>query len=223
MIKTKQSKTLRSSLQIGTPNSCEFDLDEVLDNPKLQFLIGEDKSVYYEDEDRHSYKYGLITEATRKEILRDADPARKQRSKKLITQYISVTNARGWIKFKTTSQYTKGKYYTQYIKLKEAKDMKYFKEFSKRDIIRLFLAGDLQVFCQCNDFRFRYKYLTYHKGFGLFKEMRYPKIRNPFLQGTVCKHLICVLTYMGMNYMRIYKDMVKSKFFKKKAQLEDEK
>ena len=149
MIKTKQSKTLRSSLQIGTPNSCEFDLDEVLDNPKLQFLIGEDKSVYYEDEDRHSYKYGLITEATRKEILRDADPARKQRSKKLTTQYISVTNARGWIKFKTTSQYTKGKYYTQYIKLKEAKDMKYFKEFSKRDIIRLFLAGDLQVHCTC--------------------------------------------------------------------------
>ena len=214
-----QYRVLRNSSLIGTKSSYKFNLDEVLDNSKLDFLIESDKSVYYRNED---IPYGRINEDTSKEILKDADPKRKQRAKHIEVYYQNVTPARGWIKFKSTSQYTVGKYYTQYIKLKEAKDMKYFKEFSKRDIIRLFLSGDLQVYCDCKDFRYRYKYLTYHKGFGLFKEMRYPKIRNPHLQGTVCKHLICVLTYMGMNSMRIYKDMVKSKFFKKKAGFEDE-
>ena len=215
--------TPRSSYQIVTQNSYKFDLEELLNNTNFDFLVGEDKELYFEDEDRpSSSKYVKIDEATGKEILRDADPARKKRSKFLSTYYQGVTNARGWIKFKTTSQYTKGKYYVQYIKLKEAKDMKYFKEFSKRDIIRLFLSGDLQVYCSCFDFRYRYKYLTYHKKFGLFKELRYPKIRNPHLEGSVCKHLICVLTYLSGNTMRIYKDMTKSKFFKKKAEIDDE-
>ena len=141
-----QYRVPRSSSLIGTKSSYKFNLDEVLDNSKLDFLIESDKSIYYRNED---IPYGRIDEATSKEILRDAESKRKQRAKHIEVYYQNVTPGRGWIKFKSTSQYTPNKYYTQYIKLKEAKDMKYFKEFSKRDIIRLFLSGDLQVYCSC--------------------------------------------------------------------------
>lgn len=219
----------------GTAICYDVDLGEMLsDTSSLSFsyLLSNNKDVYYEDfltesqvmnfYKRKSDKSVIpINEATRKEILKEADYARKQRAKKLTTKYAGVTNANGWIKFVTNSQYTPGIKYTQYIKLAEAGDMKYFKEFNKKDIIRLFLSGDLKVHCTCPDFRYRQKYMAYNLGYGIFKETRFPKIRNPRLEGSVCKHLICVLSVVGTNWTSIAKDMKKTKFFKRKYEDEE--
>lgn len=216
----------------GMSNSYDIDLEELLENKALPFsyLLDEDKERYYEDFtskaqainwkhknlNKNKKEMIHINEATRKELLSGADIARKQRAKKLHTQYMGVTNKKGWITFRTNSQYTPSKKYTQYIKLNEAKDMRYFKEFKRRDIIRLFLNGDLSVYCSCKDFRYRgFKYMGTQLGYSIFKENRFPKIRNPKLEGTVCKHLICVLTVLNNNWMSIAKDMKKSEFFKK--------
>ena len=68
----------------------------------------------------------------------------------------------------------------------------------------------------CKDFRYRYSYLTYQLGYGLTRENRFPKIVNPDLKGSVCKHLLCVLTVLNNNWMSIQKDMVKTKWFRSK-------
>ena len=53
-------------------------------------------------------------------------------------------------------------------------------------------------------------------GYGIFRENRFPKIRNPKLEGTVCKHLLCVLSVLNTNWASIARDMKRSKFFKRK-------
>ena len=223
--------SVRGLSKRGMSNFYNVDLEELVNDKSLPFsyLVEKDKDSYYEDflNESHARSWRIghtntekeiepINEATRKELISGADAARKARAKKLTVRYKGITNSRGWITFQTNSQYTPGKKYTQYIKLNEAKDMKYFKEFKKRDIIRLFLSGDLSVYCSCPDFKYRQKYMAYNLGYGIFKEMRYPKIRNPHLEGTVCKHLLAVLSVLNMNWTSIARDMQRSKFFKRK-------
>lgn len=225
----------------GTQSSLRIETDSIFESP-FAFLL--DSSVprdfYYKDfksegevrrfinESKRVHSIGKkekivpINEMTRKEILKGADKARIARSKKLeYTHYLGVSPKRGWIKFETASQYTRGKKYTQLIKLKEAKDMRYFKEFKKNEVIKLFLNGDLQVSCSCPDFKYRHRYHSWKDGYGLYKELRYPHIRNPYLEGTVCKHLILCLTFMLNNQMSISRDMSKSDFFKRKFEDEE--
>lgn len=217
--------------QVG--NAFQVDIDEIIQNPKIAEFADKDTSVYEQEFITESQAYQFrrtqdkkpeivpINEATRKEILKEAEFKRRLRAKKLTCRYCGVTGQRGWIKFLTNSQYTPGKKYIQYIKLKEASDMKKFKEFKPREIIRLFLNGDLQIYCQCKDFQYRQKYVAWGLGFGLFKEARFPKKTNPTLEGGLCKHLIAVLNVMMMNHMAIERDMLKSKFFSRKYQDEE--
>lgn len=58
--------------------------------------------------------------------------------------------------------------------------------------------------------------MAYNLGYGIQKETRFPKIRNPQLEGSVCKHLIVVLKVVQMNWSSIARDMSKSKFFRRK-------
>lgn len=52
------------------------------------------------------------------------------------------------------------------------------------------LSSDILVDCSCPDFIFGgYKYIATLKKYSLEKETRKPQIRNPKLQGSVCKHL----------------------------------
>lgn len=225
----------------GTLNLSYLNIDDLLDNPNFSFLI--DKSVkrefYYADYVNENQvakarkelstnrddenKIVPINEMTAKEIRAGADAARLQRSrdKRIICRFETVTNARGWIRFDVTSQYTPGKHYKVHIKLKEANDIKYFKEFKKHEIIRLFLSGDLQINCTCPDFKYRFRYMAHQLGYSLFKEMRYPRIRNPRLEGTVCKHCLATLQVLSFNSQSISKKMINSKFFKRKYEDEE--
>lgn len=221
-------------------NTFYVNMDDILENDKniikKTFISSlEDKDRYrydfiaesnitrylYKHNHRENTEYQIINEATYKELIKRSDIKRKERAKHLVTHYQGVASSKGWITFLTNSQYTPNIKYTQYIELKEASDMKYFKEFKKRDIIRLFMGGDIKVWCSCPDFKYRYKYMAMHKGYGIFGENRFPKIRNPNLSGAVCKHLLCVFSVMGANWTSIARDMEKSKFFKKKYEDEE--
>lgn len=213
-------------------NGCvECDLEELLEDTEalpVSFLVDyENKEHYYEDflnesvarafdlknKKKSPQKMVPINEMTQREILRGVDSKRLERSKKLTTKYIGVTPKKGWIKFITNSQYLPGVKYIQYIELAEAKDIKYFKEFKKQDIIRLFMSGDIKLFCSCPDFKYRHAYQAYQMGYGIRKENRFPKIVNRNLEGSCCKHLIVVLSSIMFNWSSIAKDMRRTKFF----------
>lgn len=59
------------------------------------------------------------------------------------------------------------------------------------DVIR----SDVRMFCQCPDFKMGgHAYILTQLDVHLEREDRYPHIKNPDLEGTVCKHLIAVLS-----------------------------
>jgi hypothetical protein len=157
-----------------------------------------------------------INEATVKELYRGADKARLGRSKQIRMQYRGVTNKRGWVAFQCKSQYNPNKFYTQYIKLLDLKDARVLKDMKKQDATRLLLYGDVACFCSCPDFKFKgFKHMAHAMGYGMYKEPRFPHIRNPRLEGTVCKHLLAVFSVFMNNWMSIHRDLVRSKAWDK--------
>jgi hypothetical protein len=228
------------SFHLGIPNSYVVDLESLISNDKYSFLLDNSvKNEYYfndyitessvrkaikeyskKSKKKKKNKQVPINEMTAKELIAGADSARLHRSrdKRIICRFEKVMPVRGWIVFDVTSQYTPGKHYKVYVKMKEANDMKYFKEFKKHEIIRLFLKGDLRIECSCPDFRYRYRYMAWQMGYGLYKELRYPHIVNPQLKGSVCKHCLAVLRVLQFNASSIAKAMKNSKYFKKRVE-----
>jgi len=94
-------------------------------------------------------EFGKIDEAFMKELVKWADSGRKSRSKFIRVAYQGVAKTKGWITFRSTSQYTKGKFYYQYIKLLDIKDVQHLKDLAKKDIMRLLLAGNISCYCSC--------------------------------------------------------------------------
>jgi hypothetical protein len=71
------------------------------------------------------------------------------------------------------------------------------------------------VLHNCPDFLYKgFKFMGYNMGYGIYKEMRHPKIKNPRLEGTVCKHMLAVFSVLGMHWLQIHRDMVNSYFWK---------
>nr|DAS88477.1 MAG TPA: hypothetical protein [Bacteriophage sp.] len=222
--------TSKNLLRRGTNDSFSLDLEDVLNEEHLpfSFLIDKNRDArYYEDfltkyqaiafDNKYNrlikegHDIQTINEATKKELLSGAEFKRKQRAKKLTTTYKGVNND-GCLEFITNSQYTPNRKYQQKIKLNDIKDINALKDFKKSEITRLLLNGDLSVYCSCEDFLYKgYKYMAWNMGYGLDKENRFPKIKNPNLEGTICKHLIAVLSVMTFNNNRITTDLFKSK------------
>ncbi|MCK5611291.1 hypothetical protein KAR91_55995 [Candidatus Pacearchaeota archaeon] len=50
------------------------------------------------------------------------------------------------------------------------------------------IHGPVSIHCSCKDFQFNYGFVAYHGRFGIESEQSYPKIKNPKLENTMCKH-----------------------------------
>lgn len=64
-----------------------------------------------------------------------------------------------------------------------------------RDRVRLAMAGDIKVNCTCEEFKFfGYAFITSQLDMNSGpQENRAPNVRNPSLEGIVCRHLALVL------------------------------
>lgn len=207
------------------------------DNP-LRSLLDSDSDVYYEEfntvNEAASFRNARtikspsntqpINEKTYKTIIRQAEKKRVQRSKTIRVYYSGVKKAKGWIMFHTPSQSIPNKQYYQYIRLRHTNQLK--RALSKNpnlskkqtaDIIRqLILSGHILVYCSCPDFKYRYQYKSFVQGYGIFKELRFPRIRNPQLTGSVCKHMISVLSVLGLHWTSISKDLQNTSYWQKR-------
>lgn len=153
-----------------------------------------------------------LFEETGKQLKMTAWPSIIQRSKVqgIKPTYLGVTRD-GRILFKTTSGTTPGKFWYQQIKFKDLeKGLELLindTSQTQRSMVTLIQKGDLLV--HCNDLSFKYwgfQYIGTKKGYSLYTEKRYPKVRNPKLKGSICKHLYVVLTVLPFYTSEIVKD-----------------
>lgn len=55
-----------------------------------------------------------------------------------------------------------------------------------------------------------FKYIAWRKGYGIYKETRRPKVRNPHQKGLICKHLYCVLHMWPLLAKTVARKMLKN-------------
>ena len=110
------------------------------------------------------------------------------------TQLYQILYSKGRLIFKTRSATDPAHItYTQTVDVTNCSPENLVK-FKHRTIQDMVLKSGLKIHCNCPAFHYwGYKYMAWKNGYGLQKETRRPKIRNPYERGYVCKHLFLVL------------------------------
>lgn len=125
--------------------------------------------------------------------------ARRVKTQNITTKFEGVEK-NGDILFSTNSGTTKGKRWHQRIRFKDLKEgiqiLYDDPTLTQKQIINLVVSGDLLVHCDDPSFKYYWSYKAWVQGYGIRKETRYPKVRNPKLTGGVCKHLYAVLSIL---------------------------
>lgn len=158
-----------------------------------------------------------LDEITRKDLVADVDKWTKDKSR-LVRKatYLGITEDYT-VFFRVPSVTTKpATNYTVKIKLVEYPDIAEDKDIDVREKVRLAIAGDIQISCTCPAYLyFGYKYiLTQLDANASDDEPRFPKIRNPKLQGVMCKHCFLALQAFPLNWSSIAKDIESKNFLR---------
>jgi len=155
-----------------------------------------------------------LDEFTRKDIVGATDLKTRDRSKKVrSTQYIGIMPDYT-ICFRVRSASTPGVTYINKVQMLDYPEAAAEEDLSVRDRVRLAIAGDLKIRCSCPAFKWwGYEYITteleLHKGED---QKIYPHIRNPRLEGVVCKHLYKTLNALPFNIMKVVSDITNERF-----------
>lgn len=154
----------------------------------------------------------LLVEATLKQLRDQTDSNTVSRSKKIVSYYQGVNKA-GTVIFKTTSQSTPGHFWKQRVKLL---DLPFWLSVKDKDLtmikkVRMAIKGDIKVWCNGKAFKYwGWAYITTQQNAKWGSpESRFPKVRNPNLNGSVCKHLENVLRVLPFYASDIVRDLGK--------------
>lgn len=155
-----------------------------------------------------------IYEFTRKDIVGATDLKTRDRSKKVHgVNYLGIMEDYT-ICFRVRSATTPGLTYIDKVQMLDYPEADQEEDLSVRDKVRLAVAGDLKVRCSCPAFLYwGFEYITTELEIHRGEDQKiYPHIRNPKLEGVVCKHLYSTLNALPFNIMKIVSDIMKGKF-----------
>lgn len=124
------------------------------------------------------------------DLERDTEPRRDTRGDRVQSRFFKLSPKTHTASFKSRDPGGSGKFHQQDLRFPD------FTEIGRENLPleeRLALAiqaGNVLVFCSCEDFLFKgYKYMGHIGDYGTRKETRPPEVNNPALEGSVCKHL----------------------------------
>lgn len=156
-----------------------------------------------------------LDELSRKDILKDIDPRTLKYSKDVSAlKYIGITKDYEVV-FETPSVTANpATKYTQKIALQDLAEILDDETLKVGEKVRLAIAGDLKVSCTCPAYKWwGYEYImTQLDAKEGSPQTIFPKIRNPKLQGTLCKHLKVVVQSFPLNWTSIAKDIKDQNF-----------
>lgn len=158
-----------------------------------------------------------VDELTRKDLIADVDRWTKDKSK-LVRKatYLGITE--DYTIFFRVPSVTANPSTTYVVKIKlvEYPDLEDDEDLNVKEKVRLAISGDVQISCTCPAYLyFGYKYiLTQVDSNESDKENRFPKIRNPKLQGVMCKHCYIAMQAFPLNWTSIARDISSKKFLR---------
>jgi len=151
----------------------------------------------------------LLLELTARDVLRDADSKSKIRAKPLSSEILRMRG--NVVSMRTTSGTTRGKHWNQTIQLlglrKALDKFRGGKSTLMKALVQAIKFGDVKVHCTCPAYKWwGYAYISTQLGYKFSRKQNiFPKIRNPSLRGTVCKHLINALGALPFNVPSLVK------------------
>lgn len=158
-----------------------------------------------------------IDELTRKDLIADVDKWTKDKAR-LVRKAVYLGITEDYTVFFRVPSVTArpSTNYTVKISLVDYPDIAEDKDLSVQEKVRLAIAGDLKISCTCPAYLyFGYKYiLTQLDSNESDAEHRFPKIRNPKLNGVMCKHCYIAMQAFPLNWSSIAKDIEDNKFLR---------
>lgn len=158
-----------------------------------------------------------IDEITRKDMMSDVDKWTKDKAR-LVRKAVYLGITEDYTAFFRVPSVTADPptRYVVKIKLVDYPDVADEDSLTVKEKVRLAIAGDLKVSCTCPAYLyFGYKYiLTQLDANESDKEHRFPRIKNPNLQGVMCKHCYIALSAFPMNWNTIARDIEQGRFLR---------
>lgn len=158
-----------------------------------------------------------IDELTRKDLIADVDKWTKDKAR-LVRKAVYLGITEDYTVFFRVPSVTArpSTNYTVKISLVDYPDIEEDKDLSVEEKVRLAIAGDLKISCTCPAYLyFGYKYImTQLDSNESDAEHRFPKIRNPKLNGVMCKHCYIAMQAFPLNWSSIAKDIKDKNFLR---------
>lgn len=159
-----------------------------------------------------------LLELKRKDLMSDVDKWTKDKSR-LVRSAIYLGVTEDYTVFFRVPSVTSNPptSYVVKIGLAEYNDIAEDEDIDTREKVRLSIAGDLKISCTCPAYLyFGYKYiLTQLDTNESDDENRFPKIRNPRLQGVMCKHCYSALKSFPFNWTKVARDIENKRFLRR--------
>lgn len=158
-----------------------------------------------------------LDELTRKDLISDTDRWTRDKAR-LVKRavYLGITEDYTCF-FRVPSVTAKPPTtYVVKVKLVEYPEIADDETLSTREKVRLAIAGDLKISCTCPAYIYwGYKYiLTQLDTNAIDPEHRFPRVKNPRLQGVMCKHCYVALNIFPMSWTSIASDIDKKRFLR---------
>jgi hypothetical protein len=165
----------------------------------------------------------FLYEAFISDLLKNTDTARARlatKGNRMRVEYVPISvrdenRTYKIMEFKTQSQSNKNKYYTQLIELTEIDSID-DSDITITERVKLATeAGHVKIHCNCPDFLYKgYEWMAYEGDYGIVRQEILPNIKNPNLEGALCKHLYAVAESIDTHIPQIAKDF--EKYYKPK-------
>jgi hypothetical protein len=128
-------------------------------------------------------------------------------------KYLGLSKS-GEIIFRTESATIKGRFYIEKIKLVHLGELRKYGKKNKKTLRDRVKNDDVGIWCSCPAHLYwGYKYIGWKGGWGLRKETRKPKIRNPQQRGALCKHMLAIFSRWDSYLDSITRDLQKGRWF----------
>jgi hypothetical protein len=138
----------------------------------------------------------------------------RAKSKQTPGSRYQFTDKKGVIHFKTNSHRIPGVVYDQQVKLLDldAVIQRFGGTRRPQEIVRMAIEGNIEVHCTDPSWKYwGFQYIGTKDDYSIVPEPRYPKVRNPNLKGSVCKHLDNVLYILPFQVSKVTADLRKLK------------
>lgn len=153
----------------------------------------------------------FINERLKSDLIDSSDDKRYEKSKNVEVEFKGIQHRTALSRTKKIMFYVKdplgsGITHNVDIQIPDYKMMSKFRKMSTKDKVEFSTeSGNLNIYCDCNDFLFKgYKFMATDGDYGIKNETRPPDIMNPNRTGACCKHIIAVLN----NFDKFYDEII---------------